>query len=301
MRLALFSAALAGAAILAIPASAQTQQERARSFVDQVSLTTSDNALARWDRRLCVGAVGLEPAQAQQLVDRISSRAHSVGLRPGEPGCQPNVMVIFAPDSDTLTRQIVEQRRDLLYGGQEGQLTAGGDALADFTNTPRPVRWWHISSEGAGTLRLDAARARQASGRTAAASAAISQADASGQGSSMDMEGMDAVRTNGSRAREELRNELSYVLVIVDARRVANVPAPAWMDYVALVSLAQIDPSARPIGYPSVLNLFGDSTPAPTALTAWDIAYLDGLYRSRGMEGTRQAADIARRMADDVR
>jgi hypothetical protein len=300
MRLALFSAALAGATILAIPASAQTSQERTRSFVDQVSLTTPDNALARWDRRLCVGAVGLEPAQAQALVDRISSRAQRVGLRPGEPGCQANVMVIYAPDSDTLTRQIVEQRRDVLYGGQEGQVTAGGDALADFTNTPRPIRWWHISSEGAGTLRLDAARARQASGRTAAAAAAIG-GDATGQSSSADLQGADAVRTNGSRAREELRNELSYVLVIVDARRVANVPASAWMDYVALVSLAQIDPSARPIGYPSVLNLFGDASPAPTALTAWDIAYLDGLYRSRGMEGTRQAADIARRMADDIR
>jgi len=208
-------------------------------------------------------------------------------------------MVIYAPDSDALTRQIVEERRDILYGGQEGQVTAGGDALADFTNRPRPVRWWHISSEGAGSLRLDAARARQNSGRTAAAAAAIG-GDSSGQGSSMDMQGMDAVRSNGSRARAELRNDLSYVLVIVDARRVADVPAPAWMDYVALVSLAQVDPDARPTNYPSVLNLFGDANQAPTALTAWDIAYLDGLYRSRGSEGSRQAADIARRMADDI-
>lgn len=298
MRLAIASVVLLAAASISAPAVAQ--ETRARAFVDQVSLVDNQNALARWTNRICVGAVGLEAAQAQQLVDRISARAQGVGLRAGEPGCTANVMVIYAPDSDTLTRQIVAQRRDLLYGGQDGQFTAGGAALDDFQNTPRPIRWWHVSSAGAGSLRLDAARSRQNSGRAASqgASAAGGGGNFSGQGESSDMEGMDAVRSNGSRARAEVRNELNYALIIVDASRVSDVPAEAWMDYVALVALAQIDPAARPAGYSSVLNLFGDAETAPTGMTAWDAAYLDGLYRARNTESTRQAADIARRMSD---
>jgi len=294
MRIAIVVAAalsLAGISSAAAQSSADV-----RGFVDSISLTVAENKLASWDNRICVGAVGLAPAEAQALVDRISARAGALGLRPGEPGCRANVMVIYAPDSDTLTRQIVDQRRDLLgYFDETGQATAGRAALEDFANTPRPIRWWHISSTGIGTIRPDAQQARQSSDMSVAANPVIAGPNA-GFGGAEDIEGADAVRVRGTRARADARNDLTYALIVVDARRVAGVPASAWMDYVAFVALAQVDPYAETGAFPTVLNLFRDQGGPATGLTAWDEAYLTGLYRSRGV-GSQQVADIVRRMS----
>jgi len=302
MRALRFSAAVAVAACLHVSASAQTDQPRARAFVDQISLSSVGNErLPRWDSEICVGAVGLGATEAQALVDRISARAASVGLRPGAPGCRANVMVIYAPDSDTLTRQIVDGRRDLLgFYGDEGQATAGREAMEDFASRSRPIRWWHVSDTGAGSIRPDAARSRRSADRSTALAASSGNPNA-GRGTLDDLDGADAVRVSGSHAREAARNDLSYALIIVDAQRVAGVPASAWMDYVALVALAQLDPDARPADFPTILNLFSAPQSAPTTLTAWDVAYLEGLYRGRStVAGNRQANDIADRIAENV-
>lgn len=301
MRLAGLSAALVAA--VSFISVAQAQEPSARDFVEKIALAMSDDdPLARWDEDICVGAVGLEASQLQLLVDRVSTRARAVGLRPGRPGCRANVMVVFSSDSDAITRQIVDQRRDMLgfYSG-DNRVTAGREAMEEFANAARPIRWWHVSSTGVGSLRPDAARTRQASGRTAAAAAGGEggSASVSDMGSASDMQGADAVRSNGSRTRaSESSNELSYVLIVVDARRVANTPVSAWMDYVAFNALAQIDPSARTADYPTILNLFSGAATPPTGLTAWDLAYLDGLYRARNEDSDRQIASIARRISD---
>ncbi len=206
MRSAFFIAALVAGSCFSASVLAQDSQGRAQSFVSEVAYAPSgsDRPYARWDNRICVGAVGLSPSDAQTLVDRISNRAQSVGLRTGEPGCQANVMVIYAPDSDTLSRQIVDQRRDLLGNGGD---TAGSDALAAFANTPRAVRWWHVSDAGVGGLsdRPGAERSRRSTGGD------VAQAAATGDGPSVsgvegagNIEGVDAVRSSGSRARQVL-------------------------------------------------------------------------------------------------
>jgi hypothetical protein len=174
--------------------------------------------------------------------------------------------------------------------------------MEEFANTPRPIRWWHVSSTGVGSMRPDAAQSRQGSGRAAAAAAAGGGASgaAGDLGGASDLEGADAVRSYGSRARtEESRNEFSYVLIVVDARRVADTPASAWMDYVAFNALAQINPNGRTAYYPTILNLFSESSSEPpTGLTSWDLAYLDALYRVRSEDSDRQISAIARRLAN---
>jgi hypothetical protein len=303
MRFIGLSAALIAAASLASVAHAQ--QPNPNEFVHEIALATSDeDPLARWDEGICVGAVGLDPSQLQQLVDRVSLRARAVGLRAGRPGCRANVMVVFSNDSDAITRQIVDQRRDMLgfYGGDD-RITAGRDAMEEFANTPRPIRWWHVSSTGVGSMRPDAARTRQSSGSATAAAAAAGDGGNVGPenagGSAQDMQGADGVRSNGSRTRvSESANELSYALIVVDARRVANAPTTAWMDYVAFNALAQLNPEARTTNFATILNLFSQSSSPPTGLTTWDLAYLDALYRVRSEDSDRQIPAIARRISD---
>ena len=49
-------------------------------------------------------------------------------------------------------------------------------------------------------------------------------------------------------------------------------------DYVAMVAMAQVDPDADTGRFDTILNLFNDPATAPTGLTGWDRAYLEGLY-----------------------
>src|SRR5690606_20739043 len=194
-------AALASATLIfATLGFSQAHAQDARAFVDAVSFTSSTNALARWNTRICVGAVGLGADQAQALVDRISARARQVGLRPGAPGCEPNVMVIYAPDSDRLAREIVDQRRDLLgYLQEDGRLTAGREAMDALANEERAVRWWHVSSTGRGSLRPVDGTTYQGGGRSTAAAAAGEGGNVgSGGDSAADLQGVEAVRGTAS-------------------------------------------------------------------------------------------------------
>jgi hypothetical protein len=296
-----------------IVVTATRLQQQAEDFVGAIAQAPpSEDQLARWDSRICVGAVGLEADAAQALVDRISGRARAVGLRPGEPGCRANVMVIYAPDSDTLTRQIVDRRRDLLgYNGDEGVVTAGREALEAFASTPRAVRWWHVAqttdadggaignaetSDGPGnTVGDNSLGSADGAGSTTQDLATASM----GTGS---FQGLEGVRSSGSRMRRSTRQDLNYVLIVVDAQRVNGIPAAAWMDYVAFVALAQINPDAAPRSFPTILNLFSSPQSAPASMSDWDVAYLDALYRATrtAPNSRRQRSEMARTIADRI-
>ena len=79
---------------------------------------------------------------------------------PGAAGCQPNLIIIVAPNGNAVAREIVDTRRDLLgYYGDDATVTAGRDALEAFANTPRAVRWWHVADlVSADGRRVDPAR-----------------------------------------------------------------------------------------------------------------------------------------------
>jgi hypothetical protein len=324
------SAAAISIALLNAPAMAQGDvtapdlvitgerlEQMAHQFSSEISeIPQVEDQFARWNSRICPGVVGMDPAAAQLLVDRISARAAAVGLRPGQPGCRANVMVIYAPDSDVLTQEIVTQRRDLLgYYTDEGVVTAGREALQEFAETPRAVRWWHVAQtttadgQALGNAEMRPGRAAREARRAAVA------ADGGGDGRIVpasnvyyagngegNFQGVEGIRSSGSRMRRETRQDLNYVLIIVDARRVADVPVSAWMDYVAMVSLAQIDPDARSTTAPSILNLFIGASPPVFELTDWDVAYLDGLYRATrdAANSRQQLREIAERMANQV-
>src|SRR5262245_61868473 len=90
MALRAFFRALAGLAALGGSAFAQDAnsdiivpgerlEQMAREFVAEISeAPQSEDQFARWNDRICPGAVGLTPEAAQVLIDRISARAQYV-------------------------------------------------------------------------------------------------------------------------------------------------------------------------------------------------------------------------------
>lgn len=274
-----------------IVVTGQRLEEILQSFVGEVSVApSSENQLARWDRRICPGVVGMRNvSQAQFMVDRLAQRALAVGLRVGEPGCRANVLIFVTPDSTALARQIADQFRSFVgyYAGDQDSVTQGQDALTDFVETQRPVRWWHVSQ----TVTED--------GQVLGSSNARPSASGGLRGAQV-----ARVRSMG-RLERTTRQDFNRVLIIVDAREAAGLQFDALADYVAMVALAQLDPDADTTGFPTILNLFAErraGRTGPAALTDWDEAYLEGLYEGpRNARNTQQQEGaIARSMEGEL-
>jgi hypothetical protein len=106
-----------------------------------------DRRFARWRDKVCVGIHNLTNTNAAQFIaDRISSVAAEVGLEPGEPGCTPNLNVIFSTDGRAMASQLANDSPATFrpYGG-EGGTTQGLRALEEFKTSEAPVRWWQVT------------------------------------------------------------------------------------------------------------------------------------------------------------
>jgi hypothetical protein len=282
--------ALAALLLLASSAPAAAQQAQSeelvitgehvhdmvRSFVEELEpQQLPEDQLARWDSRVCPQVAGIPAHQAQYIIDRISQRAFDLGLRPSGPGCRANLLIFVTPDADVLAQALAGDRNLVAYyNDNEYGRTQGREALARFVASDAPVRWWHVSqtvSQGGVVI---------------------------GEG--------EVVRSYGTRLQSATRQDFNRAMIIVDARQADGLAFEALADYLAMVSLAQIDAGADTSDIPSILNVFDEKAAGrqPTGqMTDWDLAYLEGLYAAPAyapsLHGQRRA--ITRRMDNEIR
>lgn len=259
-------------------------EETVRDFVGEVGAPPRRRGLARWMDKVCVGAVNVRRDVGQAVVDRVSEVALDLGLEIGEPGCTANVVIVFAVESTALADAMVEENRRVFRLGVGG-LDRGNPALRDFRTVDRPVRWWHVSvpvnsENGRIAVRLPG------------------DVDAQGNPSAPVIPVFAASRLNS-----QIRDDLNKVMIVVDVDRLEGVNLAQLADYLAFISLAQVDPDGETAGWDTVLNLF-DTPSAVAGLTDWDRAYLTSLYRVQGgpvfrinpgAQATVMANDMARR------
>ena len=67
------------------------------------------------------------------------------------------------------------------------------------------------------------------------------------------------------------------MIIIVDATKLTGTTWQQLGDYLAVVSLAQINPKTNPAEFDSILNLFSNPA-AYSGLTDWDRSYLKAIY-----------------------
>ena len=229
-------------------------------FIEEATAQARGRGFARWHRNFCVGVHNLANEPAQYIVDRISALALDVGLEPGEPGCNPDSIIIFSTNAEeTASMMVKSQPRVFRPAGAEAGTELGLAALDNFAATDRAVRWWHVS------LPVDARHGQ----------AAIELANSNCIG------GIHCYPYIGvlgpSRIHSGIVDELKYVIIIVDATKLTGTSWGQLADYLALVSLAQINPEADPQDFDSILNLFSNPA-AYSGLTDWDESYLQSLY-----------------------
>lgn len=245
----------------------------AQAFVDAVAAPARRRGLARWYGTVCVGVVNVRHEVAQPLIDHISNVALDLGLRTGAPGCRPNIVIVFAEEGAGMATALVEQDRRAFHLGVGG-LDRGKVALASFQTMDRPVRWWHVSMP---TIGASGARAIRMPGD-------VGPIFVPGEG----------ILNRG----RPITDSLNKVIAIVDIDDVQSVNLAQLGDYLAMVTLAQVDLEGSTGDFDSVLNLF--ERPTQTAgLTEWDQTYLDVLYDAlpERVNPHRQSADLARRVS----
>lgn len=241
-------------------------------FIGQIAVSPPGRGYARWQGRVCVGVHNLDSTAAQYIVDRISRLAVEVGLEPGEPGCAPDVIVFFTTDGQDLAASLVENEPALFRPPGRIGTNLGLAALDKFATSERPVRWWHVS------MPVDA--------RTGQPAIRLPQSDR-----------VPVISVAGpSRLHSGIRDAMRRAIIIVDSTKLSGTTWQELGDYLAFVSLAQIDPGANPSGFDSILNLFRNPA-GYTGLTDWDRSYMRALYEFDQERGPQlQASQVASRM-----
>jgi hypothetical protein len=247
-------------------------------FLTEVTAPVVGRGYARWYRRVCISVSNLQRDTAQYLVDRIARLAIEVGLEPGEPGCRPDVIVIFTTDGRGTAQYLVDSDPTLLRPFGDSGVHRGLDALREFVETDRPVRWWHVSMPVDARLGTPAMRV---------------------PGEPLNAGATRGVKVAGpSRIHSGIRDELKYAVIIVDGPKLQG-QGTTWQqigDYLAVVALAQIDLDANPAGFDSILNLFTNPA-AYSGLTDWDESYVRSLYSyDQERRPSLQTSEIAGRM-----
>lgn len=239
-------------------------------FVRDISEESRGGRLARWNRTICPANVGLQRRFAEYLNERMAAVARDAGLKVARPGCKPDILVIVTPDVQAVLEELKRDSNGIFSErrwSDERTSTGGSQSLAAFMQSDRPVRWWHVSETVA--------------------------ADGQPVGDNVRM------RASGSRLRSTVREDFNAVIVIVDANKAQGVTYQALADYLAMVSLAQLNPNVNSAEVPTVLNIFSDveaGRPTVAGLTDWDRAYLKSLYgiRADTPDGRRQRGRIVR-------
>ena len=258
------------------------RDDMVRAFVETVAAPNRHRGMARWASDICIGVANLRPEGARYIVDRVSTVAEDVGLKPGEPGCAPNVIIIASTSPDALAAELVQDRRRAFLMGGPG-MDRGRAALDAFVNSDQPVRWWQVSmptnvDTGAPAVRLPGDC--QGTCSSAADFAPVNRVVA------------------GSRLALPIIDNLFRTVIILDVDQVSRVSIRQLADYLAMISLTQVDPDADTGAYVSVLNVFDD--PASTdGLSDWDEAYLHGLYQTVQVRRSPIAARSA--LSDSIR
>lgn len=247
-------------------ANARRLEDATEAFVGEVAAPVRRRGYARWHDGVCVGVANLSPEVGQAMIDRISDRARELGLIAGAPGCHPSIVIVATQNATPFTAEFVAMRPRLFRTGATG-MDRGRAAFQRFLETDRPVRWWNVS------MPVDAD-----TGNSAVRMPGQCNATCIGQGSAVEYAPNTYVRST-SRIASQYRQDLKRTFVIIDVDKLNGATLEQLSDYVAMVSLAQIDPDADTGSFDTILNLFDDPA-AVDGLTGWDQAYLAGLYEA---------------------
>lgn len=207
------------------------------------------NPMARFEKPVCPGVMGLPEDWAEELVGRVRYVAGEVGLRLApENTCQVNALIAFVPDSGEGMRQVeralpelfqrlsLHEKREIMAGTGPVQVvtatlerTRDGFAIPDRKNMADPP--------------------------------------------------VVNVPLAFSHIFLTTREDIEGVVLLFETRAVDGMSIVQLADYAAMRAFAETRPPREEVlAMDSILTLFESGVSAPQSLTDFDFAYLRSLY-----------------------
>ncbi|OYW46871.1 MAG: hypothetical protein B7Z08_01555 [Sphingomonadales bacterium 32-68-7] len=230
------------------PSSSEVSRQ-ARSITQGGNFRRS--ALARFERRLCPGVIGLTPDMAALVIDRIRFNAAELGLGLTEDdgSCTPNLVVAFVKDGQAELNALA---KDHGYMFNSLELHEKRALLAETG----PVRVF--------TSTLERTRDGMPIARNEGGDPPVAQ-----------------MWMAHSKIYLATREDIEFVMVMFDLEKLKGKTLVQLADYATMRGLARtkpVDEDGQPLD--TILALF-DQDGAPTdELTSFDRAYLASVYDS---------------------
>jgi hypothetical protein len=246
-------------------------RKQVETFVAQVTRADGD-LIGRWRDSMCPLVAGLSDAQNEFVRNRmleVEAKVREQGAK-HDPNCRPNVFVIITDDADGVFAGWQEHGTKMfLWKTREDLL---------HTDEAGPVRIWHNAVE----LRSDDGPWVYQK---------VGPAHQVKQG-----------RLKDSRIVSSAKEAITAVVVLLDTKKMGKVTLAQTADYLAMVSLSQVNLHADVGGTNTILKLFADAQTAapPPSLTEWDYAFLNALYRVGYYSPMNQRMDLTARMSREL-
>lgn len=210
-----------------------------------------DKPIARQYGEICIGVLGLAPDHASVLIRRMQDNARRLDIAVGEEGCRVNTLIAFVRDSRA---EVVKLRKELpwlfgtLLGYEYDRILKGNGA----------VQAWHATQEREVDGK-EFSTLQRSPGRS------IQQADP----------------FTASRFGQQLRTDMLGSIILIDNAAAPGKTLQQLADYASMRSYAAVDDfsSGQKGSIPSILSLFAENESAPAAMSDFDWAYLEALYR----------------------
>ena len=241
---------------------------------------------ARWILKLCPKTIGLGDKYASYVTRRIRDIGAAVGAPvDSDPGCRPNIEVVFTTKPQALIDNI--RKTDPVYLGFH-QTKGEGDELARVV---QPIQAWYTTTVqmnyehrpigfGGGTLDVGKCPVTGAVSVKAAGNHVISM-PCSAAGTATKSGGQP-----GARAIKDGQNSGFFnILIVAEPAKLYDYEVGSLADYIALMALTQPAALDDCEEMPSISNLLAKGCGASAGnITDGDLAYLRALYRLPGGE-----------------
>ena len=256
-----------------IVTATKPSQAAIKQFVEtRAAPTPILNRMARWTAKICPLTIGLGPAYAKYVSQRIRDIAAAAGAPVStDPACRPNIEVVFTTTPQGLMDSV--RKTDPLFLGYYHTLKQA-DELARVT---RPIQAWYTttSQDDNGNRNLDLGRCGPSGGTTL-----NTQTDGTVGVSQLELPCAIVVHSNGFRARDGLSSGFFNILIVAEPAKLLDYEVGSLADYITMLALSQPAALDSCQELPSVSNMLApDCASATRRIATGDLAYLHALYK----------------------
>lgn len=207
-----------------------------------------DGKLPRWQIPICPVATGLTEEANVTLALRMRQVAKNSGIRLAPPGCPPNLLLAFAPDSLAYIKAFVPRLPSAFNDPKQFQKRA-------LLESKGPARVW--------------------------VSTVLHSEDGVVAIANPNFNGAATIKVRrDTNIPVQTRQDIEFGIVVIDSSAAIGKSLNQLADYAMMRGLSAMASASGPYYANSITNIFEDDrTETPRELTSFDVSVLRTLYR----------------------